>query len=708
LNKWYTVKVEFCTDPANRYSKWTLLDDMGNIIDCQARAALYSSYQNVIPSNTEAIIKSIYFWNDGNSGNIHIDDITLKEVTPSELVIENFASDFRDSNLWVNNTHGTIANGVMTIEAGKYPYIKLPDSLNVEKAYKFSYKIMGTTRCNASDTEKYALFKPYSDVGGANFVGYRPGQGFTCVGNDWTDSFKVTGPEYEKLNEWYMVEVEFCQSTTIGYSKWTIKDSAGKILYSKKINGGLKKYTDGEGFVTQNLAGSKICLWNNMSDAPVVIDDIKISQISGTISDTVLLDETFDVEDITALKNNGNGWRGNDGGIVTVENNELQLHSGAWIYFDIPQKTNVDAYRVSYDIKMTGVTGTERINGVIPNTALVATGGYLLGVYNPLLGLCPHKLDFSPQYTIPVSEANGKWYTVSVEFSENADISFMKCTLTDRESGQIVGVYNHPYLESDTSNAMVTNNSTSFYFWNRGGEGSIAYIDNVKFEKIDISLDINVNTDIVAKDCFGNDVKLGDGVTPALTDIYMTFTDYVTQESAESSIMLREKDGEEVLSNVSVVGKTVILNLEKLLKVGTTYELLINDTVSTAAGITLKGPVMIEFTTGTPPVVDAINVPAANLSELIPNGVLTIEVVSGNFTSIDKKATVISTFYSDTGLESVQIFDPVMVPAGEVNNWTVDINVPEDLSQIVLMKVFLWNDLTEMRPYLDSVELLPE
>ncbi len=709
LNKWYTVKVEFCTDVANRYTKWTLLDETGKIADTQARAALYSGAveASVIPVDTAAAVKRIYFWNSGNSGNIHVDDIILKEVTPSELVIENFASGYRDSNLWKNNTHGAISEGVMTIAAGQYPYFKLPDSLNTEKAYRLSYKIKGGTATNASGTQ--ALFKPFSDVGGANFVGYRPGQGFTCAGNDWANDFTVTGAEFEKLNEWYLVETEFCQSASTGYSKWTIRDASGKELYSKKIEGGLKKYTDGEGFVTQNLAGTNICLWNNMSDSSVIIDDLVISLVQPEESSNVLLEEAFDVADLAALKANGNGWRGNAGGTVAVADSALQLHKGAYIYFDVPKKTNKDVYKLSYDIKVSGESSAEMSGSIIPNTALVAeTGeGYLLGVYNPLKGLSTHKLDFAPEHTIAVNQANDKWHTVTVEFSENEEISFMQFTLTDRMSGNVVGSYSHPYLESSVSNKMITGNATTFYFWNRGSDGSVAYIDNVKLERIALPY-IYPDTGITAVDYFGNESKTTDGLTPATEKIIMKFTAEVTQETAAAGIALKEKNGAKVPAVVTVEGKTVTMDLEKLLKANTCYELTIADTVLSKSGIVFSGPVSVEVTTAAASkAVGAVDtLPAANLEMLTPGGTLEVGAVAVNPGNAETTATLIAAFYSDNVLVNAQICNPMSVPVGEVKRLNFAVAVPQDMSKIDLMKVFLWDDLFGIVPYGEYKELL--
>lgn len=709
LNKWYTVKIEFCTDSANRYTKWTLLDETGKIVDAQARAALYSGTEgSVISVDTEVSVKKIYFWNNGNSGNIHVDDIMLKEVVPTgELVIENFAGEFCDSNLWKNNTHGTIENGVMTIEAGKYPYFKLPDSLDTEKAYRVSYKIKGSTA--TANTGTQTLYKAYSDVGGANFIGYKPGQGFTCAGNDWTDTFIVTGAEYEKLNEWYLVETEFCQSAANGYSKWTIRDASGKELYSKRIEGGLKKYTGGEGFVTQNLAGTNICLWNNMSDASVAVDDFTVSLIPPKESSNVLLEETFDVVDLTALKANGNGWRGNGGGTVTVADGMLQLHKGAYIYFDILKKTNKNVYKVSYDIKVTGESVSES-DGMLPNTALVANTSpdYLLGVYNPLKGLSTHKLDFAAEHTISVSQANDKWYTVTAEFSENADISFMKVTLIDKASGEIVGTYAHPYLEGGSSNQMITANATSYYFWNRGSDGSVAYIDNVKFEKI-FPPYLNPDIDITATDYFGDSVKVTDGMTTMIEKIDMRFLTAITQESAAAGITLKEKDGAAVLTQISADEKNVSMTFGQLLKANTTYVLSIADTVESTADIIFDGPITIEFITAAEEkAAAAINpLPVANLGALTAGGTFQVDAVVVNPGDNEVAATMIAAFYSDNVLVNAQISNPLSVSVGKTQRLNFDIAVPQDMSRIDLMKVFLWSDLSGLVPYGEYRELLP-
>lgn len=709
INKWYTIKIEFCTDSFNRYTKWTLLDELGKIADVQARAELYNGTDGtVIPGSAEVTVEKIYFWNDGNKGNIHVDDIMLKEVTPNELIIENFAAAYRDTKLWVNNEHGVTEDGVMTINAGEYPYFKLPNSLDTEKAYRVSYKIKGTTASASSNVHE--LYKAYSDVGGANFIGYRPGKGFTCEGNEWKEPFVVDGAEYEKLNEWYLVEVEFCQSKKNGYSKWTIRDAEGNELFSKMEEGGLKKYTDGEGFIDQNLAGTNICLWNNMADAPVVVDDITVSLVPTERNYDLLLEETFDAENLDKLKENGNGWHGEGGGTVTVADGTLQLNKGAWIYFDVPNKTNQAAYKVSYDIKVTGESVSES-EGILPNTSLVANTApdYLLGVYNPLRGLSAHKLDFDPKHTIPVSQANDKWYTVTVEFSENEDNSFEKCTLTDTATGEVVGKYSHPYLESGSSSEKVTSNATSYYFWNRGGEGAVAYIDNVKFERIS-SLRFDSETDITATDYFGNQVKVTDGITTAAAKFDMQFTAAVTQESAAAGITLKEKNnGALVPAQVLADGRTAALVLEQLLKANTTYILGIADTVKSESGDVLDGAVTIEFTTAAAENVKAAidTLPAANIGELTPGATISVGGVIVNPTADTKTATMVAVFYADGVLTDMQSDKTWSAAAGKAQRMDFKIKVPNDMSRIDKMKIFLWSNLSEMVPYGKYRELLP-
>ena len=508
VNKWYTVKVEFCADPTNRYTKNTLLNEEGELVDYRVRSDLYNGagIPAAIPTDTAVTVKPIYFWNDKNAGNIYVDDITLKEVRHNGEIFAETFSGTRDAKVWVNNDHGTIENGSMTIEHGKYPYLKLPSALNTSDAFKISYKIKGTSA--SADTDAGKIFKPYVEKGGGNLVSYRPGYGFSVAANNWDEDFGVTGDEFKKLDTWYIAETEFCQSDSNGYVKWTIKNEAGEVLHTKEFAGGYKEFEGGEGYVTENLAGTNICLWNNMSEASVVIDDFTISKV----------------------------------------------------------------------------------------------------------------------------------------------------------------------LEKATP---------------------VLYID--------------VDTDINATDYSGKTAKLTDGITPALEKISMKFSDEVTKEAAEANIMLKEKDGEAVVSEFSIDGKTVIMTLSELLVSGATYELVIEDTLKTENGVAVEGPVTIEFVAGASnDAVAKINtLPVKNLGELTAGGSIEVSAVVANPTNSDKNAVMIVAFYDGTLMVNAQLSEVKTVNPGKVETVPITVSVPQDITNITAMKVFMWHNLTGIAPYAEFEEVLP-
>ena len=699
VNKWYTVKVEFCADPTNRYTKNTLLNEEGELVDYRVRSDLYNGagIPAAIPTDTAVTVKPIYFWNDKNAGNIYVDDITLKEVRHNGEIFAETFSGTRDAKVWVNNDHGTIENGSMTIEHGKYPYLKLPSALNTSDAFKISYKIKGTSA--SADTDAGKIFKPYVEKGGGNLVSYRPGYGFSVAANNWDEDFGVTGDEFKKLDTWYIAETEFCQSDSNGYVKWTIKNEAGEVLHTKEFAGGYKEFEGGEGYVTENLAGTNICLWNSMSDASVVIDDFTISKVAES-DNPVLFNDDFSADTI-----NTDIWESHG---ETVADGAMLISNGDWPTLKMPALSADNTYRFSYKVMAPTANGEKDSDLLKVMHSDAAGNGRSFGSYRPGYGFVFNSLNWGePNFAYTQT---GVWYTVETMFCEKEGSQFTKWTVKD-EDGKVL--FSNRVDSLWNANASVATTASvsgaKIWFYNNSSSALDIYVDDVKLEKATPVLYIDVDTDINATDYSGKTAKLTDGITPALEKISMKFSDEVTKEAAEANIMLKEKDGEAVVSEFSIDGKTVIMTLSELLVSGATYELVIEDTLKTENGVAVEGPVTIEFVAGAAnDAVAKINtLPVKNLGELTAGGSIEVSAVVANPTNSDKNAVMIVAFYDGTLMVNAQLSEVKTVNPGKVETVPITVSVPQDITNITAMKVFMWHNLTGIAPYAEFEEVLP-
>lgn len=699
--KWYTVKTEMRTDAATRYIKRTLLGEDGSEIASYSDTNIYKSpddvQEKVAQGDNEQIINQICFWNCGLTDNVFVDDIIIKEVEPSVVPVENnpifeetFANDTFDNVTSWANVNGIFDNGTMKIPEGAYPTLTMPTPRVKNAAYKFSYKVKTDSDENVSDNG--LLFRVYTDKN-RTFGSYKPGSGAIFRNSQWRTDVTSAPPELFKKDEWYTFETTFCEKLGSQYTKWSIKNANGDEIYTDRVG----YLTDIDGASTDvSVFGNKVWFYNlSGSKATFWIDDIKLEkvQIEESEEEISFVDEKFDAADLSGL----NGWSGAVGG-VSIDNGTLKMPQSSYIYLNISGKNGNDTYKITYDVMVDGETGSA-------NNSIALISDYFLGNFNPLTGLGNTFGFKEPNEIIPVTNGNGKWYTVSVEFCESKDNGFMRYSLTDRETGTLIGTYLCPYLKSSQGAADVSGiNATSYYFWNRGADGTVAYIDNLKFIKTSSAMYLDK---ITATDYAGNVLSLDDGISPAVENIKVGFTAKVTDASAKGGIVLKEKaSNTDVDFAFSSEGKNAVLTFAAPLKGNTEYQLIVSKDVKSASGTALAGESTVDFVTGAADTLGRIKpLGVSDIASLTPGGTLNVEASIANAESESRDAVIIAAFYSNGVLCSVQNGSTEKVNAASVKDIAFTVNVPKDMKDVTCVKIFLWSGFDGMKPYCAFAEL---
>lgn len=703
VGKWYTVKTEMRTDAATRYIKRTLLGEDGNEIASYSDTNIYYGDNKETYGDDAQIIKNICFWNNDIAGVVLVDDIIIKEVEPSVVVPvednpifeETFANNtFDNATSWAKE-NGIFDNGTMKIPEGAYPTLTMPTPRVKNAAYKFSYRIK--TDSDTSGTLVGDLFRVLSTNNKRAFGSYKPGSGAIFRTSMFEENVAHAPWELFKKDEWYTFETTFCEKLGSQYTKWSIKNADGDVIYADGVNYLPDALNPGTADDSGSVFGKGIYFWNadTTGKATFWIDDIKLEkvQIEEIEEEISFVDEKFDVADLSGL----NGWSGAVGG-VSIDNGTLKMPQNSYIYLNIPNKNGNDTYKITYDVMVDGETDAA-------SNSIALISDYFLGNFNPLTGLGNTFGFKEPNEIIPVTNGNGKWYTVSVEFCESKDNGFMRYSLTDRETGALIGTYLCPYLKSSAGAADVSGmNATSYYFWNRGAAGTVAYIDNLKFIRTSNAMYLDK---ITATDYAGNVLSLDDGISPAVENIKVGFTAKVTDASAKGGISLKEKaSNTDVDFAFSSEGKNAVLTFAAPLKGNTEYQLIVSKDVKSANGTALAGESTVDFVTGAADTLGRIKpLGVSDIASLTPGGTLNVEASIANAENESRDAVIIAAFYSNGVLCSVQNGSTEEVNAASVKDIAFTVNVPKDMKDVTCVKIFLWSGFDGMKPYCALAEL---
>ncbi len=641
------------------------------------------------------------------SGIVSAGAAAAKKTEPETIFKDEFSSDSLDSSLW--ESHGeTIENGAMLLSNGNWPTLKMP-ILDTDSAYRFSHKVMGTGTGGSAAHELLKVMHSDAAGNGRSFGSYRPGYGFTFKSINWSDDWGYSGTDVTANNVWYTVETEFCEKEGERYTKWTVKDESGRELYTDATDGLWNAYAGTE--TTASVSGEKIWFYNNAESMAlnIYVDDVMLEKIDkSNVMTKVLFEQNFDnVCSIEKLTEDGVWTRPADVGIL---DGALEIQPNGYIYFDIKNKNNNTAYKMSYDI-MTPAKGNGK-GGL--NVFAEGNTSWSLGFFNSVQGFAGIKHSYDDPARVILGTAAGTWYTVKAEFCENAASGYIIYTLIDRNTQKIIGTYAPDNFEAMDSSRNVADNHTHFCFWNREGSDETYYIDNIKVE-IQGEKPVFREDAIIIRDIAGNEITdITSPITPGVAEIVLDFSAEVTAESVKDGVCVAEirGNGEEATVEIegALDGSKYTLSFNEILKENAKYIIKISKTITTEGGDTLPNDCRIEFSTDKasctvePDGIYAKNIMIDSVGKIGSNVPVTVKAKTLNTTSDEKKMVVCVSYFDGsrmvaTSLAAVNI---VALSGGMVEKTLM---TPDNLEYIDSVQVVFWNNVSEMLPYCGSILL---
>ena len=624
----------------------------------------------------------------------------------TEIVFKDEFSSALDTSLW--ESHGEkVAEGKMLVPKGGWPTLKMP-TLDAESTYRFSYKVMSDM---TSGNGKHELLKiTHSDAGnnGRSFGSYRPGYGFSFRTLNWGESNFVK----EETGVWYTVEVEFCEKDGEQYTNWTVKDESGEVIFTDSADSLWN--ANASVATTASVSGAKIWFYNN-ADYPldIYVDDVTLEKVleSGEgqkPGSKPLFEENFDkAENLAALQAGGIFSRGTKTELV---DGVLEIAPDGYIYIDIKNKAENTAYKMTYDIM-----APEKGNGKGGlNFYAEQAPAYSLGYYNAMEGFAGIKREFINAKYVVAGMVPGKWYTVKIEFLENATAGYISYTVTDRETQKVFGTIAPDKFEGQDSADMVSGKHTRYCLWNRDGSDVTYHIDNMKMELQGAKPIFNAEKVFIG-DIAGNEITdLSAPITPGIAEIVLDFTTEVTQESADAGIKLIETDDKgnekEISISGTIDGSKYIISVNEPLKSNSHYLIKVSRNIETAGGDKLPSDYTVEFETGEESFSvkgegiysDGKNI--SGLSEIKANATVTVQAKALNTTKNDEKIVVCVSYFKGNKMvnTSLQLSDINKMSGGIVSK---DFTAPTDMTDIDSVQVVFWNSADGMLACCDAITI---
>ncbi len=397
------------------------------------------------------------------------------------LLNETFDGDkFTADGKWAQNGAG-FKDGTLVVNRGNWPILKLGSVTEIDpnKTYEFSYKVKFTS---ADCPEGYSpTWRCYDyNTNGMCYGGAQIGVGFAFDTGipgqkEFKDAFKNANP-----GTWYTVKTAFKTSASSRYVCYTLLGEDGNVIATDEDNKIYKGQSGEAVFGADEEIINEVCFWNEGYTDPVCVDDVTLKQLaekSDEDEEGVLLNENFDSENISDLTS-GAWYR--PGGNITFKNGAMGFAPGSYIYFNINDKDTSTTYEVTYDI-MSEKSGN---GGGGLNFYSGDDNPFCLGMFNSAVGLACEKEVKEAAYVISGTKAD-KWYTVSVRFNDSDDNKFITYTLTDKESGKVLGTHTPEKFEKQNASVEVSGNHTSYAIWNRDDNGAsdeTYFIDNLSFK----------------------------------------------------------------------------------------------------------------------------------------------------------------------------------------------------------------------------------
>ena len=695
VNVWYTVETEWSEKIGERYMKYSIKNENGETVYAESEKIEGLWRDNWDAWDTECndsfLSTVINPWNQTNT-TIQIKNVV---ITESPIYGEVFKYEFNNENdydsRWIRIEGETkIVDGALQIPNGAWPAVKI----NADSGYyEFSYRVKANDDCSGNLTV-------YDYSSNMSFGRYYAGKNIAVGVKDPDDVAENSGYLTSAKNVWYTVKLAFSANSGEEYARYAVLDAEGNEVYKKTYHE-IKKSDSG-------AFGSEIVFWNQDGGACYYIDDVTLTQLKEpaiTAEPRVLVDESFDsgIYESTI-------W--NVASKVTIDNGMLKFPSGAYIYFNLPDKAKDKTYRITYDVMSDEITDEEKLGSLLMygenNSATDNSNSNGMSMFNVKNGLY-HAFEADLQNRIPKYTAGkgkvraGKWYTAEIEFSEsggNNESGFIRMNLIDKETGRAMG----DGFEVDLGYAGDQPNKTQYCIWSAGDhiggdefKNPDFYIDNFKVEELDM-----VYKRAVMKDLTGKDVTAYSGVTPLLSSIELLFSAPIDAESA-SGITLKKKSGEAVSFTGKTEGNKYILDLASALEDNTDYVLTVAKEVKAAGSdLTLTKASEMAFRTGTAQTTASfVNITPEKLTPSTEK--IAVDIAAYNAGETALGMVVIAAFYNGDVMIDTKIQD-LTVGVKEKLKRKLEFDVSN--SQITSSKLFIWNSLDEMLPY-DKVRVIP-
>lgn len=370
---------------------------------------------------------------------------------------------------------------------------------------------------------------------------------------------------------------------------------------------------------------------------------------------------------------------------------------------------NSGKYRITFDAKVGSVAkGIYSFSDLyVPgNSSSLNEIGILANMGQKEIGHTNHNVDNGSEV---LGEATGDWARIEtvVDMSKKQIIY----TLKDIETGGVLNSYTDTgFLSTDKAVMDGARAFRMMSYTNDATDNNVVCVDNIKIEygygKPELS-----NANVTVTDKNGNTTDITGTISPALECITLDFGDAITKASADANITMAETDApaNTVEFTGAVDGSKYVMTVP-VLKGETSYTITVGADVANAAGLTLGKEVLIKFTTAkgessiTKKGLFAGETEITELSALTAGSTVTVKATAVNTTQEALDLAYIIAYYKGNILADTALAenDVAVGTNGEV---TQDFTLPADMTGITKVKVFLWSNATELKPYCAAIEL---
>ena len=710
FDTWYTVETEWCELSDDKYMKYTIKDEEGEILAASDKiSGLWADYWDGRPEGLESILPTtIYIYNLSNSA-IQVKDIVINETESKEQPKPTVTPGEPDPT--GGKTLGTwYADGdVWTIDSGAYPIIEFGKlNYNSTAVHILSYTIKAQ--------EETANAVHVYDTNTISWGHYIPGQGFEGAyykdGNETKPKFNAKDDSLKAVNTWYTVETEWCESMDNRYMKYTIKNEHGDVLaQSDKITGLWKDsyYAESEEFFGDAMPLG-IIAWNNETGKTIEIKDIILKEIETETpkpEDSIIL---VDNMDFTGCSTVADARRL---GLV-INNSENVSISSAYEGDSLSPSLCINradngvnlttfsagayegVYNISYWIYTEGVDTHFIVDAPMKMNGFEDGSLMLLEVRDNLASVNPNFGDGQRGMTIaPIRDK--AWY----RFEHIIDVNTRMVTTKafDANNSPIGNVINRKFtnMTADYSSELIDHFS-GIRFRNWKDIGTL--IDNISIRREFIAPKLTEeNISFITAD--GTEVGYTNEISPAVKSIALDFGTSITDKSAKSGIHLTKADGTEVLFTGEKDKTKYLMNFEHLLEPNQTYTLTVEN-IENGIGTQISENLSSTFITGNGGISARISSICENGTALgdttpIADGQLTVNIEYINSLLTEQNIDCVVSCYDKNNRAIETAVHKITVPASSSSSLEISSKtVPENCASV---KAVLWRDLESMISY---------